>query len=130
LRAAGHAGAARTVRRAVAVQEATWKRTRRVYRPWTPEPGGHLLIDYGTVTQGPNRGLKLFTAVLPWSRWRFVRFTRDESLETTLRLLAECFEALGGVPAGLAADPGGSPKGGGGANPGRPGAGRVRSTPH
>ena len=42
--------------------------------------------------------LKLFTAVLAWSRWRFVRFTRDETLETTLRLLAECFEALAGCP--------------------------------
>ncbi len=35
---------------------------RRVYRPWTPEIGQHLLIDYGTVTEGPNKGLKIFTA--------------------------------------------------------------------
>ena len=95
-RAAGYAGSARTLRRAVAAQKARWKRMRRVYRPWTPEPGQHLLIDYGTVTDGPNKGLRIFTAILPWSRWRFVRFTRDETLETTLRLLAECFEAAGG----------------------------------
>jgi len=50
--------------------------------------------------------------VLAWSRWRFVRFTRDETLETTLRLLAECFEALGGVPAVVLADRMGCLKGG------------------
>jgi transposase len=97
VRAAGYAGSARTLRHVVAVQKSRWKRARRVYRPWTPEPGQHLLIDYGTLTCGPNTGLKVFTAVLAWSRWRFVRFCRDESLETTLRLLAECFEALGGL---------------------------------
>ena len=97
-RAEGYAGSARTFRRAVAAQKVLWRKHRRVCRPWVPEPGQHLLIDYGTVTAGPNTGLKLFTAVLAWSRWRFVRFCRDETLETTLRLLAECFEALGGVP--------------------------------
>jgi hypothetical protein len=40
VRAAGYPGSARTLRRAVAVQKATWKRARRVYRPWTPEPVG------------------------------------------------------------------------------------------
>ena len=112
VRAAGYTGSARTLRRAVAVAKARWKKARRVYRPWTPEPGQHLLIDYGTVTGGPNRGLKVFTAVLAWSRWRFVRFTRDESLDTTLRLLAECFEAAGGVPAEVLADRMGCLKGG------------------
>jgi transposase len=130
VRAAGYTGSARTLRRAVAVQKATWKRARRVYRPWTPEPGGHLLIDYGTVTQGPNRGLKLFTAVLPWSRWRFVRFTRDETLDTTLRLLAECFEAAGGVPAEVLADRMGCLKGGVVANVVVPTAQYVRFAAH
>ncbi len=111
VRAAGYTGSARTLRRAVAVQKARWKKARRVYRPWTPEPGQHLLIDYGTVTDGPNTGLKIFTAVLAWSRWRFVRFTRDETLETTLRLLAECFEAAGGVPADGARRPDGLSEG-------------------
>lgn len=130
LRAAGYAGSARTLRRAVAVQKAAWKRARRVYRPWTPEPGGHLLIDYGTVTQGPNRGLKIFTAVLLWSRWRFVRFARDESLDTTLRLLAECFEAAGGVPAEVLADRMGCLKGGVVANVVVPTAAYVRFAAH
>jgi transposase len=37
--------------------------------------------------------------VLAWSRYRFVRFANDETGETTLALMAECFEELGGVPA-------------------------------
>jgi transposase len=129
-RAAGYTGSARTFRRAVAVQKLLWRRHRRVYRPWVPEPGQHLLIDYGTVTAGPNAGLKLFTAVLAWSRWRFVRFTRDESLETTLRLLAECFEELGGVPAVVLADRMGCLKGGVVANVVVPTAGYVRFATH
>jgi transposase len=130
VRAAGYTGSARTLRRAVAMAKTRWKRTRRVYRPWTPEPGQHLLIDYGTVTHGPNKGLKVFTAVLAWSRWRFVRFTRDESLETTLRLLAECFEALGGVPAVVLADRMGCLKGGVVANVVVPSAAYVRFATH
>jgi transposase len=130
VRAAGYTGSARTLRRVVAVQKARWKRARRTYRPWTPEPGQHLLIDYGTVTHGPNKGLKIFTAVLAWSRWRFVRFTRDESLETTLRLLAECFEAVGGVPAEVLADRMGCLKGGVVANVVVPTAAYVRFATH
>jgi transposase len=129
-RAAGYVGSARTFRRAVAAQKVLWRRHRRVYRPWVPEPGQHLLIDYGTVTEGPNAGLKLFTAVLAWSRWRFVRFCRDETLETTLRLLAECFEALGGVPAVVLADRMGCLKGGVVANVVVPTAGYVRFATH
>jgi transposase len=130
VRAAGYAGSARTLRRAVAVAKARWKRARRVYRPWMPEPGQHLLIDYGTVTYGPNKGLKVFTAVLAWSRWRFVRFSRDESLDTTLRLLAECFESLGGVPAVVLADRMGCLKGGVVANVVVPSAAYVRFATH
>jgi transposase len=130
VRAAGYTGSARTLRRAVAVQKTRWRKARRVYRPWTPEPGQHLLIDYGTVTQGPNAGLKVFTAVLAWSRWRFVRFARDESLDTTLRLLAECFEAAGGVPAEVLADRMGCLKGGVVANVVVPTAGYVRFATH
>ena len=40
----------------------------------------------------------IFCAVLAWSRYRFVRFGADQTRETTLRLLVECFEELGGVP--------------------------------
>lgn len=46
----------------------------------------------------------MFCAVLAWSRVRFVRYARDETAATTFSLLAECFEALGGVPGKVLAD--------------------------
>lgn len=97
--AAGYGGSARSLRRAVAAAKAAWRRQRRSYRPWIPVPGEHLVIDWGE--EGP---LRLFCAVLAWSRVRFVRFAADQTQTTTLRLLAECFEALGGVPAVVLAD--------------------------
>lgn len=97
--AAGYTGSARSFRRAVAEAKAAWRQRRRVYRPWVPVPGEHLVIDWGT-----ERGLHLFCAVLPWSRYRFVRLATDERRETTLRLLTECFEEVGGVPAVVLAD--------------------------
>lgn len=98
-RAAGYMGSARNFRRLVRERKDEWRRSRRVYRPWLPTPGEHLAIDWGQL--GP---LHIFCAVLVWSRVRFVRFATDERRETTLRLLGECFEALGGVPATVLAD--------------------------
>jgi len=106
-RAAGYAGSARTLRRAVAVAKAAWRIERRVYRPWQAVPGEHLAIDWGS-----EGDLHVFCAVLVWSRVRFVRFASDESQATTLALLAECFETLGGVPAVVLADRMGCLKGG------------------
>ncbi len=98
-RAAGYVGSARNFRRAVAEAKTTWRRKRRIYRPWRPHPGEHLVIDW--TTEGP---WQVFCAVLAWSRYRFVRLARDQRAATTLRLLAECFEELGGVPAVVLAD--------------------------
>ncbi len=98
-RAAGYRGSARNLRRAVATAKAAWRRRRRVFRPWIPKPGEHLVIDWGT-----EGGLQVFCAVLSWSRLRFVRFATDQRRPTTLRLLAECFEELGGVPAVVLSD--------------------------
>jgi transposase len=106
-RAAGYEGSARNLRRAVAVTKAAWRTERRVYRPWQPVPGEHLAIDWGS-----EGDLHMFCAVLVWSRVRFVRFALDESQETTLRLLAECFETFGGVPGIVLADRMGALKGG------------------
>ena len=106
-RAAGYEGSARNLRRAVAVAKAAWRIERRVYRPWQATPGEHLAIDWGS-----EGDLHVFCAVLVWSRVRFVRFALDESQETTLRLLAECFETLGGVPGIVLADRMGCLKGG------------------
>ena len=76
-----------------------------------------MVIDWGS--EGP---LHVFCAVLAWSRWRFVRFAADERAETTLAMLAECFEMAGGVPKVVLADRMGCLKGGVVAN-GGPGAG-------
>lgn len=106
-RAAGYTGSDRTFRRAVAEVKVVWRRARRIYRPWVPNPGEHLVIDWGE-----EAGQKIFCCVLAWSRYRFVRFARDERRETTLRLLAECFEDIGGVPAVVLSDRMGCLKGG------------------
>lgn len=82
----------------MATAKASWRRRRRVFRPWVPKPGD-LVIDWGT-----EDGLHVFCAVLAWSRFRFVRFATDQRRGTTLRLLAECFETLGGVPAVVLSD--------------------------
>ena len=66
------------------------------------------MLDWGTLPGG----LKVFCAVLAWSRVRFVRVARDETAATTFALLAECFEQLGGVPAKVLADRMGCLKGG------------------
>ena len=99
-RAAGYGGSDRNFRRLVAEQKALWRREHhRGRRPAVWSPGEHLVIDWGVLA-----GLHVFCAVLAWSRFRFVRFARDERAETTLALLAECFEVLGGVPGKVLAD--------------------------
>jgi transposase len=99
-RAAGYLGSARNFRRLVAKAKAAWRRDHhRPRRPAVWAPGEALVIDWGA--EGP---LHVFCAVLAWSRWRFVRYALDEKSETTLLMLAECFEALGGVPKVVLAD--------------------------
>jgi transposase len=97
-RAAGYEGSDRSFRRAVAEAKAAHRR-RRQFRPWLPAPGGYLVIDWAE-----ERPFSLFCAILPWSRWRFVRFASDRRRETVLALLAECFEEAGGVPAVVLSD--------------------------
>jgi transposase len=107
-RAAGYAGSARNFRRLVAAQKQLWRRDHhRGRRPAVWSPGEHLVIDWGA-----EGGLHVFCAVLAWSRVRFVRFAADERSGTTLALLAECFEVLGGVPGTVLADRMGCLKGG------------------
>jgi transposase len=100
--AAGYAGSGRNFRRLVAQEKATYRRAQaaaRGRRPAVWSPGEYLVIDWGVLG-----GLHVFCAVLAYSRVRFVRFASDERAETTLGLLAECFEALGGVPKVVLAD--------------------------
>ncbi|MBP2365152.1 transposase [Pseudonocardia parietis] len=99
-RAAGYEGSARNFRRLVAQAKADWRRDHhRGRRPAVWSPGEHLVIDWGVIA-----GLHVFCAVLAWSRVRFVRFAVDERAETTLNMLAECFETIGGVPKVVLAD--------------------------
>jgi len=91
-RAAGYVGSPRNFRRLVAERKALWRNdNHRGRRPAVWSPGEHLVIDWGVLG-----GLHVFCAVLAWCRVRFVRFALDERAETTLALLAECFETLGG----------------------------------
>ena len=107
-RAAGYLGSPRNFRRLVAARKALWRNdNRRGRRPAVWSPGEHLVIDWGVLG-----GLHVFCAVLAWCRVRFVRFAVDERAETTLALLAECFEVLGGVPGVVLADRMGCLKGG------------------
>jgi len=124
-RAAGYTGSGRSLRRAVAKAKAEHRRTRRTYRPWVPIPGEHLVFDWGT-----EDGLQVFCAVLAWSRWRFVRFAERQDQATTLALLAECFELLGGVPGVLLTDRMGCLKGGVVANVVVPAPGYVAFAAH
>ena len=66
----------------------------------------------------------------PGAGSRFVRFAADERAATTLALLAECFEVLGGVPGKVLADRMGGPKGAVVANVVVPTAQYVRFAAH
>jgi transposase len=99
-RAAGYEGSPRNFRRLVAEAKREWRRDHhRGRRPGVWLPGETLLIDWGMLA-----GLHVFCAVLAWSRVRFIRFADNERSATTLQLLAECFEVLGGVPQVVLAD--------------------------
>jgi transposase len=125
-RAAGYEGSARNFRRLVAARKTLWRNdNRRGRRPAVWSPGEHLVIDWGVLG-----GLHVFCAVLAWCRVRFVRFADNERADTTLALLAECFDHLGGVPGVVLADRMGCLKGGVVANRVVPTAQYVRFASH
>ena len=109
-RAAGYAGSDRNFRRLVSgvKRQVRGEIGRHQRRPAVWVPGETVVIDWGLLPSG----LKVFCAVLAWSRVRFVRVARDETAATTMSMLAECFEELGGVPAKVLADRMGCLKGG------------------
>jgi transposase len=99
-RTAGYTGSPRNFRRLVAKAKRDWRAdNHRGRRPAVWSPGETLVIDWGS-----EFGLHVFCAVSAWSRFRFVRFADNERSETTLSMLAECFELLGGVPKVVLAD--------------------------
>lgn len=108
-RAAGYTGSPRNFRRVVAAEKKAWRAANaRQRRPAVWVPGETLVIDWGALPGG----IKVFCAVLAWCRVRFVRFACDETAATTMAMLAECFETLGGVPGKVLADRMGCVKGG------------------
>jgi transposase len=134
-RAAGYEGSPRNFRRLVAAAKAEWRRGQlraggRRPAIWTP--GETLVIDWGEERlDGPDSPkVQVFCAVLAWSRFRFVRFAADQKQDTTLALLAECFEILGGVPQVVLADRMGCLKGGVVANVVVPSPDYVRFATH
>lgn len=125
-RAAGYTGSARNFRRLVAKSKNDWRdEHHRGRRPAIWSPGENLVIDWGS-----EFGLHVFCAVSAWSRWRFVRFSDNERSETTLSMLAECFELMGGVPKLVLADRMGCLKAGVVANLVVPTAAYVRFAAH
>ena len=106
--AAGYGGSARNFRRLVADAKAAWRaQNHRGRRPGVWAPGDVVVFDWGQI--GP---LFVFCAVLAWSRVRFVSFADNLGAEATMAGLAECFEALGGVPRVALTDRMGCLKGG------------------
>jgi transposase len=108
-RVAGYEGSPRNFRRLVAAAKADWRRGQQQAggrRPAVWTPGETLVIDWGEERlDGPGSPkVQVFCAVLAWSRFRFVRFSADQTQETTLALLAECLEVIGGVPKVVLAD--------------------------
>lgn len=106
--AAGYVGSARNFRRLVADEKAAYlAEHHRGRRPASWAAGEHLVFDWGEI--GP---LYVFCAVLAWSRFRFVAFATDLGAETTMTMLAQCFEEIGGVPKVALTDRMGCLKGG------------------
>jgi hypothetical protein len=131
-RAAGYAGSARNFRRLVAAAKADWRAGKARAggrRPAVWSPGETLVIDWGE-EKIAGATVQVFCAVLAWSRFRFVRFAADQQQATTLALLAECFEVLGGVPKVVLADRMGCLKGGVVANVVVPAPDYVRFAAH
>ncbi|WP_181642641.1 IS21 family transposase [Nocardioides massiliensis] len=131
-RAAGYKGSDRNFRRLVATAKRQWRLGQARAggrRPAVWSPGEVLAIDWGEEILA-GRKVHVFCAVLAWSRFRFVRFAADEQQATTLAMLAECFEVLGGVPKVVLADRMGCLKGGVVANVVVPAPDYVRFATH
>jgi hypothetical protein len=97
--ALGYAGSERTTRWAVAEVKAAWRAgSRRVHRPWFPEPGMWFQYDFGA---GPRIGgvvTYLFCAWLAWCRFRVVLPILDKTLPTVMGAIDQTLRAFGGVP--------------------------------
>jgi transposase len=103
--AMGFSGTERTTRRAVAAAKSAWRAgRRRSYRPWLPEPGLWLQVDWGDGPRVGGRKTSLFCAWLAWSRFRVVIPTWDQSLGTLVACLDATLRRIGGAPTYLLGD--------------------------
>lgn len=98
--AMGFGGSERTTRRAVAkARRAWWSGNRRVFRPWSPEPGLWLQFDWGDGPRIHGRKTLLFCAWLAWSRFRVVIPVWDRTLPSLLGCLdVSCARSAGHRP--------------------------------
>ena len=103
--AMGFGGTDRSTRRAVAEVKAAWRAgNRRSYRPWVPEPGLWLQVDWGEGPRVGGRRTQLFCAWLAWSRFRVVIPAWDQTLGTLEACLDSAVRSVGGVPTYLLTD--------------------------
>jgi hypothetical protein len=97
--AMGYRGSERSTRRTVAdVKEAWHAGHRRRYRPWIPEPGMFLQLDWGDGPLVRGRKTLLFCAWLAWSRFRVVIPVRDQQPGTLTWCTGQALRAVGGAP--------------------------------
>jgi hypothetical protein len=83
----------------VAEAKRAWKAGhRRSYRPWVPEPGLWLQLDWGEGPRVGGRRTQLFCAWLSWSRYRVVLPTWDQTLPTLVSCLDATLRRIGGAP--------------------------------
>ncbi len=105
LAAMGFAGTDRSTRRAVAEVKAAWKAGhRRRYRPWIPEPGMWLQVDWGEGPRVGGRRTQLFCAWLSWSRFRVVIPSWDQTLGSLVACIDATLRRIGGAPTYLLTD--------------------------
>jgi transposase len=99
LRRLGFTGSERSVRRAVAEAKQRHRNgSRRVYRPWIPEPGMWAQWDWGEGPRIGGRRTSLFCAWLAWCRHRVVFPAWDKTLPTLIACLDRALRAWGGAP--------------------------------
>jgi transposase len=99
LLAMGFSGNERSTRRAVAAAKQAYRAGhRRSYKPWVPEPGLWLQLDWGEGPKINGRRTQLFCGWLSWSRFRVLLPAWDQTLPTLVSCLDATLRRIGGVP--------------------------------
>lgn len=80
---------------------------RRPVRRYETKPGEQMQFDWGEFVyeaEGVTHKVYGFTAILSYSRMRFVTFVKRADAPTLIRCLMEAFEYFGGVPQAVLTD--------------------------